>query len=180
VLQPGSALGLNCPISSRASRGFFWVSVSTVLTDSAARTLRANLALPFPPERVFAALDDPAAASRWIPGLEAWEYEKPAVPRGVGSRLSLRLWEGVRTREFSGHISAYRPSGEWAVRVETPHLTLEISYRLTRTPEGTRLEQIVELTPRSRAARFLAPFGLWLLRRHQRRTLVRFRNLLAE
>jgi uncharacterized protein YndB with AHSA1/START domain len=122
-------------------------------------------------ERVFGYLDDPELIKKWASGLEAVVFEKPGVPRAVGTRFGFRVRRARGLEEYQGEVTAYRPPREIAARLVIPQVTVEVTCWLVADGQSTRVEQTVEWTPHTWPARLVAPLNLWLLRRQQVRVL---------
>jgi uncharacterized protein YndB with AHSA1/START domain len=135
----------------------------------------ASVTVLAPIGRVFVWLDEADKLKQWLAGLEEVTYLKPGVPRGAGSRFLYRLREGGHVTEYQGEVTAYRPPEELAVRLSSPHLEMDIRYRLASRQGSTSVEQTVVLASLSRLARLTLPLAGRLLLRRQARQLARLK-----
>ena len=129
-------------------------------------------------ERVFPYLDDPELLKKWVPGLESLTFEKPGVPRAVGTRFRQRMRIASKAVEFEGEVIAYRPPGEIGVRLSESMLTLETTFRLARSDGWTSVERVTDVTVHSWQARLTAPFAIWYVQRLNKLSLNRLRSVI--
>lgn len=128
-----------------------------------------------PASAVFLHLDDGGRRKQWLPALADVSYEKPGVPRGVGTQFIQRIRRRGRVREYAGEITAYRPPHELGFRLEAARFAIDIVYRLAARPGGTRVEQVCTTTAKNALARALAMIGASPLRWQQRPMLARLK-----
>jgi uncharacterized protein YndB with AHSA1/START domain len=127
------------------------------------------------PSEVFLYLDDAEKLQLWTAGLEAISYDKPDVPRGVGTRFIQRIKEGRRTREYAGEVTGYGPPLRLGLRLTSRRFYFDIDYRMREGAGVTLVEQIAELTLTSRLARVAVILGAPFVQRGQKRMLARLK-----
>jgi uncharacterized protein YndB with AHSA1/START domain len=128
-----------------------------------------------PRERVFAYLDDPELLKKWLGGFQELVFEKPGIPRAVGTLFRLRIRAGLRATNYAGGVIAYRPPGEFGVRCETEKVAYTLTLRLVGEGEGTWVEQLTEVEPRGWPGHLVVGAGGWMLRRYQAQALENLR-----
>jgi uncharacterized protein YndB with AHSA1/START domain len=126
---------------------------------------------------VFVHLDDSARRREWMAGLVDVAYDKPGIPRGVGTRFVHRVRRSSDVVEHAGQITAYRPPSELGIRLELERYGIETVYRLAAEPAGTRVEQITVVEPKSALAHVLSMVAPWPLRRRQRHLLASLKEI---
>ena len=139
--------------------------------------LVASVTIAAPRERVFAYLDDPALMKRWIAGLEEVTFDKPGVPRAVGTGFREKIRGMGRTLQYAGEVIAYRPPQEVGARLANTRFSLDVTHRLTSAGSGTRIEQIAALTFHGWPGRLTGGLAGWLLRRHLAQALARLKTV---
>ncbi len=110
------------------------------------------------PQRVFDCIDDPQRRTQWMRGLVAARYPDGAEHR-VGSRFEMDIREGRNVVTYRGQLLAHEPPWHWAVHVGNAYFSMDVDYRLTAVPEGTRLEHSTRLSCHSWLARLMLPLG---------------------
>lgn len=99
-----------------------------------------------PVEEVFALLTDPEKAGLWTEGLEENSY--PADydrDHPAGTRFRQAIREADLLSVYEGEVTVHERPRRYAVRLDNPRLTVDIDYRLTPEPDGTRLEYTADL-----------------------------------
>lgn len=147
------------------------------LSKAGVERLVASVTISAPRERVFAYLDDPALMKQWIAGLEEFAFDKPGIPRGVGTGFHEKIRGMGRSREYAGEVIAYRPPQEVGTRLTSTRFSLDVTHRLTAAEGGTRIEQIVALRFLGWPGRLTGGIAGWLLRRHLAQALARLKSV---
>jgi uncharacterized protein YndB with AHSA1/START domain len=115
-------------------------------------TVRLHRVLRAPPERVYKAILDPAANSKWLPphGFTCTVHHLDAKVGGT-YRMSFTNFSSGKSHSFSGRYLELKP-GERIVATDVfddPNLPGEIqtTYTLTRVSVGTELNIVQENLP---------------------------------
>ena len=117
------------------------------------------------PERAFSYLDDPELLKKWVPGFASIRFDKPGVPRSVGTRFRQRMKGPGLNAECDGEVTAYRPPVEIAILLRGTGFELESGFRLTPESGKTRIECTTRIAIHSWKIRLTGPLGTWWLRR---------------
>ena len=139
--------------------------------------LVASVTIAAPRERVFSYLDDPALMKQWIAGLEEVVFDKPGIPRAVGTAFRQKIRGLGRSREYAGEFIAYRPPHEIGTRLARTRFAIEVTHRLASAEGGTRIEQIAALRFPGWPARVTGGIPGWLLRRRMAKALARLKSV---
>ena len=142
--------------------------------------LNASVTITAPIGQVFSYLDDGQRLRRWIAGLVEVSYEKPGIPRGVGSRFRQRIKAGGRIRNYEGEVIVYQPPAQIGVRLGNARCSVDVRYRLVERLGATQVEQTAVVQVRGRLARLVSVAGGWLMQRQQRRMLRRLKAVVEQ
>lgn len=117
-----------------------------------------QLEIDAPVERVFALIDDDAAARRWMRGLEETVYpDGPEQEHRVGTHFRQRIREGARIADYDGVVTAFEPPRRLEHRIGAGGgMTMRVAYRLEAVGSGTRLTYETEMEDAGWFVSFLA------------------------
>jgi uncharacterized protein YndB with AHSA1/START domain len=137
-----------------------------------------TLDLKAPIEKVFDLIDDKEKLKLWMDGLEDTVYTSDRDPANpVGTRFRQKIKEGGRVQEYDGEVLAYEKPKHLAVRIGNKQFSAVADYRLTPTPDGTRLDYTCEVTPHGWLILvMLVVFG-WVGRRILRKQMAKLKEL---
>jgi uncharacterized protein YndB with AHSA1/START domain len=108
------------------------------------------------PEHAFAVLDDFAQTPKWLDRCTHIDILTNG-PHAVGTKLRYGYREAGRTGTMDGEISAHAPNERLAMRYSDSMLEVAVEFRLAPTDTGTRLTQIVEITPKTLVVKLISP-----------------------
>jgi uncharacterized protein YndB with AHSA1/START domain len=142
------------------------------VTTSAEHTTRVSA----PPERVFAILDDPARTPEWLRRCRGMEKLTPG-PLAPGSRLRYAYRSGGGVAHLEGEVVARVENDRLTMRFTDRMFEITPDFRLREDWGDTELTHIVEVVPRTRLARLLAPIAHLQLPRQTARATEALRAL---
>jgi uncharacterized protein YndB with AHSA1/START domain len=108
------------------------------------------------PAQVFAFVDDEASAPRWLSRCVEVKRTSPG-PKAAGSTLHYTYREGSRQGTMDGAVTAYERDRRLAMTYADRMLQVAIDFTFEPSGGGTRLRQLVTITPRSFFLRLLTP-----------------------
>jgi Polyketide cyclase / dehydrase and lipid transport len=109
------------------------------------------------PERAFAAIDDLPLTAKWLPPCVKLEKVGQG-PNAPGDKLRYVYTQGGREGEMAGEIPARTPGERLHCKYGDRVFEVSVDLRVAAAPGGTLTTHIVEITPKTLAARFLSPF----------------------
>jgi carbon monoxide dehydrogenase subunit G len=129
-----------------------------------------------PIERVFSFVDDPEKLKLWLDGIEETTYlTDPASGKGVGTKFRQRIREHGRPVEYDGEVTVYSPPRELGVRLFVKQFSVQVDYRFTPVPAGTRLDYSAEVTCFSWFMRVMGWLFGWVMQRTARKQMARLK-----
>lgn len=142
--------------------------------------MRANYRLNInaPVGTVFNLVDDDEKVKLWMDGLEETLYpwgrnrENP-----VGTKFRQKVREGGRMAEYDGEVIAYEKPTHLAIRIGNSEFLMQVDYRLTPGPTGTRLDYHAEMIEARWFIRLMSRFFNWLTIRILERQMKKLKQL---
>jgi hypothetical protein len=108
------------------------------------------------PERAFAAIDDLALTSKWLPPCVRLE-KVGSGPNAPGDKLHYVFRQGGRNGEMDGEI-VVRTSGERLhCKYYDNSFDVSVDLRVAAAPEGTLTTHIIEITPKRFFSKLMSP-----------------------
>lgn len=126
----------------------------------AERTWNDSIEIQRPPETVWATLADPSTGTRWIKGITQIELLGP-TPVQRGTRFRATRVVGGRTSTEEIQVEEHDPPRRFIVGAGMMGggISLRITYALTPTPGGTRIDSVTHAETRSFGSRLI--FGMF-------------------
>jgi uncharacterized protein YndB with AHSA1/START domain len=112
--------------------------------------------VPRPPSVVFAFVDDASKMPSWL-GMCVELRQTSAGPKQVGTTLLYTYRQGGRESQMSGVVTEREPDRRLGMQYQDQQFAVAVSLRLEPSGTGTQLTHIVEITPKSFAARLMSP-----------------------
>ncbi len=93
-----------------------------------------------PPETVWSCIEDPELQKKWMHGLEETSWPDGRGDGGEGTRFVQKIREGGRIQLYEGVILTKERPRHLGLRVGNRHFSMQVHYRLSGIPAGTRLD----------------------------------------
>lgn len=131
-----------------------------------------------PIERVFGMVDDPEKLKLWMEGLEETIYTTEFDPQNpVGAKFKQKIREGGHVQEYDGEVTAYDKPKHLAVRIFSPHFSVQVDYRFTAEGAGTRLDYSADICAYRWYIRLMILAFGWFTRRILRKQMTKLKEL---
>ena len=125
-----------------------------------------QLQINAPIEKVFDLVDDDDKIKLWMEGLEETIYTSPQDRENpVGTTFKQKIREGGRVTEYDGVVTAYEKPKHLGVQISNSSFAMQVDYRFTSTPTGTRLDYVAEMVDPSWFTRLMSKLFSWLTNR---------------
>lgn len=108
------------------------------------------------PERVFAAIDDLPLTAKWLPPCVSLE-KIGAGPNAPGDKLHYVFNQGGKQSEMSGEIVARTPGERLLCKYYDTMFDVSVDLRISGAPEGAVTTHVIEITPKTFAAKLMSP-----------------------
>jgi carbon monoxide dehydrogenase subunit G len=128
-------------------------------------------------ERAFAAIDDLPLTAKWLPPCVSLE-KIGGGPNAPGDRLRYVYRQGGRTAEMAGEIVARTPGERLHCRYSDRAFDVSVDLRVTEAAGGALTTHVIEITPKTFAARLLSPLIRLGLRKQTRDAAANLKRLL--
>ncbi|TCP61537.1 SRPBCC family protein [Baia soyae] len=93
-----------------------------------------------PIEHVFQFIDEEEKTKLWMKELVGTTYIGTFDPENpVGTKFKQKLKEGGRIAEYDGEVLAYEKPKLLSIRLGNKMFSVDVTYQLSETPNGTRL-----------------------------------------
>ncbi len=109
--------------------------------------LELQAEIPATPEEVFSVLADPSQASQWMPSIQKIE-RLDTGPFGVGTSWRETRLAGKRTLVSTIRVTACERSSRLGLSVESDAMEGAMTFTLTPTGPGTRVQYAAEIKGR--------------------------------
>jgi uncharacterized protein YndB with AHSA1/START domain len=112
-----------------------------------------------PQNRVFEYVDEDDKVKEWVDGLMETSYpEGKNTDTPVGTKFKQKLKEGGRIKEYTGEVTKYDKPHLICIRLYDKMFTVDVCYRFTAIPQGTRLSYESEITFHNWFSRMMGKF----------------------
>jgi carbon monoxide dehydrogenase subunit G len=139
----------------------------------------ASVEVDSPPDAAFAFLDNPANAPKWQGLCGALELTSRGAKR-VGTPLRYTYRQGSHEGVMDGAITEYEPGKRLGMRFEDKMFGVDVSIRIAPSGKGSRIDQTVDITPRSFAAKLMAPLIRGAAKKQAEEDTAKLKRLLAD
>ncbi len=103
--------------------------------------------IPATPEEVFSVLTDPSQAQQWMPAIQKIE-RLDSEPFGVGTSWRETRLAGKRTMVSTIRVTTCERSSQLSLRVESDAMEGAMTFMLTPTGPGTRVQYTAQMKGR--------------------------------
>ena len=134
--------------------------------------------VPQSPEQAFALFDDLPRTAEWLAPCTALEKLTPGENK-VGDRLKYHYREGGRTGEMDGEITIRVPNERLTCRYWDKMFEIVVDSRVTKTPNGSRLFNAIDITPKNFLFKLMAPLMRKPLAKQTINAMESLRDILA-
>ena len=119
-----------------------------------------------PIEKVFDLVDDDEKIKLWMEGLEETIYTSPHDRENpVGTTFKQKIREGGRVTEYDGIVTDYQKPTHLGIQIGNASFRMQVDYRFSETPTGTRLNYETDMVNPSWIARIMSKLFSWLTKR---------------
>jgi uncharacterized protein YndB with AHSA1/START domain len=134
--------------------------------QGAHRMITYSVDINAPIETAFRMVDDDEKIKEWGQGIESIEYpDGQDRDNPVGTRFIQKIREGGRVADYEGEVTAYQPPHHLGVTFGSKQFTMQVDYRFTETPTGTRLDYTGEIIRTTLVGRIMMVLFGWLTQR---------------
>lgn len=108
------------------------------------------------PERAFAAIDDLPLTARWLPGCVSLE-KLGSGPNAPGDKLRYVYQQNGKSGEMAGEIVERTPGERLFCRYYDSMFEVSVDLRVAAAPNGITTTHIMEISPKTIAAKLMSP-----------------------
>lgn len=131
-----------------------------------------------PIERVFPFIDEEEKTKLWIEELVGNTYVGTVDPNDpVGAKFKQRLKEGGRIAEYDGEVLAYQKPNLLSIRLGNKMFSVDVTYRLSEIPNGTRFDYTCQQTYHSFLAQMLGTLFSGFMKRVFRKQMRKLKEV---
>src|SRR5262249_31843191 len=111
----------------------------------------------------FEYVNDPEKLREWMQGLEETTYLGDYDPdHPLGTKFKQRIREHGKPKEYEGVVTDYDKPSHLGVKIHCDHFSVQVNYRFSRIPTGTRLDYEAEIMPANFLTRVMLFLFGWL------------------
>lgn len=131
-----------------------------------------------PIERVFQFIDEEEKTKLWIEELVGNTYIGTFDPKNpVGAKFKQKLKEGGRIAEYDGEVLAYQKPNLLSIRLGNKMFSVDVTYRLSKIPNGTHIDYICKQTFHSLIARITGTLFSGFMNRVFRKQMTKLKEM---